>query len=33
MASGVEGVLTLSIGMRVSPEPGAMELLRRYNVA
>ncbi len=26
-------MLTLSIGMRVSPEPGAIELLRRYNVA
>ena len=24
---------TLSIGMRVSPEPEAIELLRRYNVA
>ncbi len=23
---------TLSIGMMVSPEPGAVELLRRYNV-
>ncbi|MDT7888188.1 MAG: hypothetical protein RQ885_04340 [Desulfurococcales archaeon] len=33
MASGDEGVLVLSIGMVVSPEPGAMELLRRYNVA
>ena len=33
MASGVEGVLTISIGMRVSPEPEAIELLRRYNVA
>jgi hypothetical protein len=33
MASGDEGVLTISIGMRVSPEPGAIELLRRYNVA
>jgi len=33
MASGGEGLLTLSIGMRVSPEPGAVELLRRYNVA
>jgi IS605 OrfB family transposase len=33
MASGVEGVLTLSIGMMVSPEPGAIELLRRYNTA
>jgi len=26
-------LLTLSIGMRVSPEPEAIELLRRYNVA
>jgi hypothetical protein len=33
MASGDEGLLTLSIGMRVSPEPGAVELLGRYNVA
>ena len=33
MASGVEGLLTLSIGMMVSPEPGAIELLRRYNTA
>jgi putative transposase len=33
MASGDEGLLTISIGMRVSPEPGAVELLRRYNVA
>ncbi len=33
MASGGEGLLTISIGMRVSPEPGAVELLRRYNVA
>jgi len=33
MASGGEGLLTISIGMRVSPEPGAIELLRRYNVA
>ena len=33
MASGDEGVLTLSIGMRVSPEPAGIELLRRYNVA
>jgi putative transposase len=31
MASGVEGLLTLSIGMRVSPEPEAVELLKRYN--
>ena len=33
MASGDEGVPTISIGMRVSPEPEAIELLRRYNVA
>jgi IS605 OrfB family transposase len=33
MASSYEGALTLSIAMRVSPEPGAIELLRRYNVA
>jgi hypothetical protein len=26
-------LLTLSIALRVSPEPGAIELLRRYNVA
>jgi len=30
MASGDEGVLTLSIAVRVSPEPGAVELLERY---
>jgi len=33
MASGGEELLTISIGMRVSPEPGAIELLRRYNTA
>jgi hypothetical protein len=33
MASGSEGLLTLSIRMRVSPEPEAIELLKRYNVA
>jgi hypothetical protein len=33
MASGGEGLLTISIGVRVSPEPGAIELLKRYNVA
>ncbi len=33
MASGDEGALTISIGVRVSPEPGAIELLSRYNVA
>jgi len=33
MASSYEGLLTISIGVMVSPEPGAVELLRRYNVA
>ena len=33
MASSDEGLLTLSIGMRVSPEPEAIEILRRYNAA
>jgi predicted transposase len=33
MASGDECLLAISIGMRVSPEPGAIELLRRYNTA
>jgi hypothetical protein len=33
MASGGEGLLTISIGMVVSPEPGAIELLKRYNTA
>jgi hypothetical protein len=33
MASGGEGLLTISIGVMVSPEPGAIELFRRYNVA
>ncbi|MFZ8824845.1 MAG: hypothetical protein ACO2O0_11980 [Desulfurococcales archaeon] len=33
MASGDEGLLTLSIGMKVSPEPEAIELLKRYNTA
>jgi putative transposase len=33
MASGGEGVLTISIGMMVSPEPRAIELLKRYNIA
>jgi len=33
MASGDEGLLTISIGVMVSPEPGAVELLRKYNVA
>ena len=33
MASGDEGLLTISIGVMVSPEPGAIELLKRYNTA
>ena len=33
MASGDEGVLTLSIALRVSPDPAGIGLLRRYNVA
>jgi len=33
MASSYEGALTLSIALRVSPEPAGIELLRRYNVA
>jgi IS605 OrfB family transposase len=33
MASGSGGLLTISIGVVVSPEPRAIELLRRYNVA
>ncbi|MDT7887986.1 MAG: hypothetical protein RQ885_03315 [Desulfurococcales archaeon] len=33
MASGSRGFLTISIGVMVSPEPRAIELLRRYNVA
>jgi transposase len=33
MPEGDEGVLTISIGVRVSPEPAGIELLRRYNVA
>ena len=33
MASSSGGLLTISIGMMVGPEPGAIELLRRYNVA
>jgi IS605 OrfB family transposase len=33
VASGDEGVLTLSVGMRVSPEPEAVELLERYRSA
>jgi hypothetical protein len=33
MAYGDERALTISVGVVVSPEPGAIELLRRYNVA
>ena len=33
MPAGDEGVLTLSISMRVSPEPAGIEILKRYNVA
>ncbi|MDT7889388.1 MAG: hypothetical protein RQ885_10505 [Desulfurococcales archaeon] len=33
MISGDEEVLTLSIGVEVSPKPEAMELFRRYNIA
>jgi len=33
MASGVEGLLTISTAVRVSPEPEAVELLRRYMIA
>jgi len=33
LAAGDEGFLTLSIGMRVSPEPVALELLYRYRDA
>jgi len=33
MASGDEGLLTLSIALRVSPDPAGIGLLRRYNVA
>ena len=33
MTTGDEGFLTLSIGMRVSPEPVAVELLQRYRDA
>ena len=33
MASGGEELLTISIGMVVSPEPEAVELFRRYNTA
>jgi hypothetical protein len=30
MTAGDEGFLTLSIGMRVSPEPVVIKLLHRY---
>ena len=33
MAFGDEGELTLSIAVRFSPEPGAVELLKRYRLA
>jgi len=33
MSAGDEGVLTLSIGTWVSPEPAGIELLRRYRLA
>jgi hypothetical protein len=33
MASGDEGMLTISIGVMVSPEPEAIGFLKRYNVA
>jgi hypothetical protein len=33
MAAGDEGFLTLSIGVRVSPEPVVIELLHRYRDA
>jgi predicted transposase len=33
MVSGDEGLLTLSIGVRVSPEPETIDLLKRYNTA
>jgi len=33
MVSGDEGLLTLSIGVRVSLEPEAIDLLKRYNTA
>jgi putative transposase len=33
MVSGDEGLLTLFIGVRVSPEPEAIDLLKRYNTA
>jgi hypothetical protein len=33
VASGDEGLLTLLIGVVVSPEPEAIDLLKRYNVA
>jgi hypothetical protein len=33
MTTGDEGFLTLSMGMRVSPEPVVIELLHRYRDA
>jgi hypothetical protein len=33
MASGDEGLLTLSIGVRVSLKPAGIKLLKRYDVA
>jgi putative transposase len=33
IVSGGEGLLTISTGVRVSPKPEAIELLRRYNAA
>ena len=33
MAAGDEGLLTLSIALRVSPEPAGMGLLERYRLA
>ena len=33
MASGDEGLLTLSIALRVSPEPAGIGLLERYRLA
>jgi hypothetical protein len=33
MPAGGKGMLTLSIAIRVSPEPAGIELLKRYNVA
>jgi len=33
MPAGGKGLLTISIGVKVSPEPAGIELLKRYNVA